>query len=236
MFTAGSQIQDALSRLGQRLALVDAGEYALLICGGSALNLAGLVDRPTRDVDVLGLVRGTEKALVAAELLPEEVSRAAQFVAADLNLPADWLNDSALAVHRLGLPTGILNRAHRWEFGPCLTLYVIGRQDQVALKLYAALHRQNGQRHFRDLDAIEATQAEMEFAVHWLLDRKTSPEFRKAICKISEALGFRKLQAFSGSQSEPPAKITKPRRLSTARKIPGKRPSHRAVSRRRVGS
>jgi hypothetical protein len=220
VFTARSQIQDALSRVGRHLALADAGEYALLICGGSALNLAGLVDRPTRDVDVLGLVRGTEEALVVAELLPEEVSRAAQLVAADLSLPADWLNDSALAVHQLGLPAGILQRAHPWRFGPCLTVYVIGRKDQVALKLYAALDRQKGQRHFRDLDTIEATPAEMEFAVHWLLDRKTSPEFRKAIRKIVETLGFRKFPAFRGPQSEPPAKITKPRRPSTARKIP----------------
>lgn len=236
MFTARSQIRDALSRLGRHLALADAGEYALLICGGSALNLAGLVDRPTRDVDVLGLVRGTEKALVVAELLPEEVSRAAQLVASDLSLPADWLNDSALAVHHVGLPAGILKRAHRWEFGPCLRVYVIGRQDQVALKLYAALDRQKGQRHFRDLDTIGATPTEMEFAVHWLLDRKTSPEFRKAIRKISETLGFRNLRAFAGSKSEPLAKITQPGRLFAARKKPAKRPSHRAASRRRVGS
>ncbi len=217
MFTSRSHIEDALSRVGRRLAVADSGEYGLLICGGSALNLAGLTDRPTRDVDVMGLVIRKEKALILADPLPEEVIRAAQSVAADLNLPADWLNDSALAIQRLGLPAGILDRAHQREFGPCLKVYVIGRQDQVALKLYAALDRHKGQRHFRDLETIEATPAEMEFAVHWLLDRKTSPEFRKAIRKITDTLGFRRLAAFSGPQPEPPKKSAKARRLSSAR-------------------
>jgi hypothetical protein len=200
VFKTRSQIQAALSRVGRRLALADAGEYALLICGGSALNLAGLVDRPTRDVDVLGLVKG-KKTLVLAEILPEEVLRAAQWVAADLSLPDDWLNDSAFAIHWLGLPAGILKRADRCEFGPCLKVYVMGRQDQVALKLYAALDRQKGRRHLQDLDAIDPTPAEMEFAVHWLLNRKTSPEFRRAIRKISNALGFSKLPTFLGTKS-----------------------------------
>lgn len=222
MFTTRSQIKDALSRVGRRLALADAGEYALLICGGSALTLAGLAVRPTRDVDVLGLVIRTEKTLVLEEPLPEEITKAAQSVAVDLNLPADWLNDSALAIHRLGLPAGILERARQCQFGPCLTVYVIGRQDQVALKLYATLDRHKGQRHFRDLETIEATPAEMEFAVHWLLDRKTSPEFRKAIRKITDTLEFRRITAFTGPRPEPPNKTTNQRRPSTARKSPGK--------------
>jgi len=169
---------------------MDAGEFALLVCGGSALTLAGLVPRPTRDVDVLGLVKGTNVPTVAAEHLPEEVARAAARVARDLGLPADWLNDAALEVQRLGLPLGILERAHRLEFGPCLTVFVIGRQDQVALKLYAAIDRVKGQRHLKDLEAIKPTKAEMEFAVHWLLDRKTSPQFRNAVRSVVEALGF----------------------------------------------
>lgn len=223
MFATRVQIQEALTRVGRRLVLADAGEYALLICGGSALSLAGLVKRPTRDVDVLGLVRGKEKASVVAEFLPEEVLKAAHWVAADLNLPDDWLNDSAFAIHQLGLPAGILKRADRNQFGPCLAVYVIGRQDQVALKLYAALDRRKGQRHLQDLETIAPTPAEMEFAVHWLLNRKTSPEFRGAIRKITQALGFRKLAAFISHESEPPAKITKQQSASSVRIYPRKR-------------
>lgn len=197
MFTDKQQIQEALSRTGRRLALVDAGEFALLVCGGSALNLADIIQRPTRDVDVLGLIQGTEPATVAAQQLPEEVTRAAEFVAMDLGLPSDWLNDAALDVQRLGLPPDILKRTHRLDFGPCLTVFCIGRQDQVSLKLYAAIDRVKGQRHLKDLEAIAPTKMEMEFAVHWLLDRETSPQFREAVRSIAEALGFNKLRVFS---------------------------------------
>jgi hypothetical protein len=220
VFTTRLQIQHALSRLGRRLALADGGEYSFVICGGSALNLAGLVDRPTRDVDVLGLVKGTEKPAVMAEPLSEEILQAAHLVASDLNLPIDWLNDSALAVHRLGLPPGILKRAQRREFGPCLTLYVIGRQDQTALKLYAALDRQKGRRHLEDLAAINPTPREMRIAIRWLLDRKTSVEFRHAVRNICHALGFHRLRSFIATQGAPPKRIKKPKRPSQSRGKP----------------
>jgi hypothetical protein len=54
-------------------------------------------------------------------------------------LSSDGLNDAALEVQRLGLPPDILKRTHRLDFGPCLTVFFIGRQDQVALKLCAAI-------------------------------------------------------------------------------------------------
>jgi len=179
--------------------LADADEHSLLVCGGSALNLSGLLDRPTRDVDVLGLVKGPKATLVVEELLPEEVRRAAETVASDLNLPSDWLNDAALEVHRMGLPVGILKRAERQMFGPCLTVYLISRQDQVALKLYAAIDREKGQRHLKDLVAIVPTLREMESAVDWLLNRPTSLQFREAVRRLAEGLGFPKLTAFGAA-------------------------------------
>lgn len=201
MFTDKRQIQEALLRTGRRLALLDAGEFALLVCGGSALNLGGLLERPTRDVDVLGLVKGAEPATVQAEPLPPAVAQAAEWVAQDLGLPSDWLNDAAMDVQRLGLPQGILNRARRLEFGPCLTVFVIGRRDQVALKLYAAIDREKGRRHLQDLETIAPTRAEIQFAVCWLLDRQTSEQFRAAVQSIAEGFGFMKLRAFERVES-----------------------------------
>jgi len=63
-------------------------------------------------VDVLGIVKlpgssTAAKLMVVVEELPEEPMRAARAVAIDMNLPEDWLNDSALDVQRLGLPLGI---------------------------------------------------------------------------------------------------------------------------------
>jgi hypothetical protein len=203
MFTDKSQIQEALLQVGRRLALADAGEFTLLVCGGSALNLAGIIQRPTRDVDVLGLIKGTEPVTVVAEQLPDELLHAAELVAREMNLPRDWLNDAALEVQRLGLPPGIVERAHRLNCGPCLTVFFIGRQDQVALKLYAAIDRQKGQRHLKDLEAIGPTRAEMDAAVHWLLDRRTSPQFRRAVQAIARALGFKQFQTGAKRQAKP---------------------------------
>jgi hypothetical protein len=73
-------------------------------------------------------------------------------------------------------------------------VFFIGRQDQVALKLYAAIDREKGQRHLKDLEAIEPSKPEMEAAVRWLLDRKTSAQFREAVGSIAKALGFAKLR------------------------------------------
>jgi hypothetical protein len=72
----------------------------------------------------------------------------------------------------------------------------------VALKLYAAIHREKGQRHLKDLEAIEPAKAEMEAAAHWLLDRKTSAGFRATVRSISAALGFARLRAL-GWKSAP---------------------------------
>ena len=115
MFQKAEEIQEALSRTGRRLALMDAGEYSVLVCGGSALKLVGLIERATNDVDVVAMVETSGEKLppkVLREGLPEEVSKAAHHVALDLGLPTDWLNDSAIEVQRLGLPPGILRRAH----------------------------------------------------------------------------------------------------------------------------
>jgi hypothetical protein len=101
-------------------------------------------------------------------------------------------------------------------------VFFIGRQDQVALKLYAALDRKSGQRHLKDLVAIDPTRAEMEFAVHWLLDRKTSPEFRAAIRRISEALGFAKLPALIAAENGATPKVKDSRDIPVAGSKPGK--------------
>jgi len=47
-----SAIDDALGRVGQLLAARGAS-YAIIVLGGAALNLLGIVDRATTDVDIL---------------------------------------------------------------------------------------------------------------------------------------------------------------------------------------
>ena len=50
--TGSAAIEGALSRVGELLA-AQGREYAIVVLGGAALNLMGLVERGTRDVDIL---------------------------------------------------------------------------------------------------------------------------------------------------------------------------------------
>ena len=224
MFKDREQILLALSQTGRRLVIANADDHGLLVCGGAALNLAGFLARPTRDVDVVGLVKGEKGNSVVNQVLPDEVRGAAEMVAMELNLPDDWLNDAALEVHRMGLPEGILERASKRTFGPCLTVYLISRQDQVALKLYAAIDPQKGQRHHKDLVEMVPTKSEMEFAVGWLLNRTTSVQFNNAVQGLAESLGFPNLKvlqtAVSKTQSISEAISSEKGRKSSGRKRP----------------
>lgn len=50
-----------------------------------------------------------------------------------------------------------------------------------------------GQRHQKDLEALVPSKSELEAAIQWLLDRKTSPQFRSAVKSVVESLGFKGL-------------------------------------------
>jgi len=52
MFSGLSPIDIALTRVGDLLA-ADGERFAVVVLGGAALNLLGVVDRTTRDVDVV---------------------------------------------------------------------------------------------------------------------------------------------------------------------------------------
>lgn len=63
-----SDFEEAFRRLGQYLEVVEAGELRLVIVGGAALNLLGLVSRTTTDADVIAVEEGG--TLVAPNNLP----------------------------------------------------------------------------------------------------------------------------------------------------------------------
>ena len=134
METNRNQLREALTTLGAVLA--DRGlSYELVLVGGGALNLCGLIDRPTRDIDVVARVEGG--AYITAVPLPALLLAAANDVAAALDLAPDWLNSGPADLFHMGLPQGFAERTVRETFGGLDVLYA-SRQDQVAFKLYAA--------------------------------------------------------------------------------------------------
>jgi hypothetical protein len=53
MFRDQKDVETILSALGEQLEEIASKPLELLVCGGSALNVLGLVQRATKDVDVL---------------------------------------------------------------------------------------------------------------------------------------------------------------------------------------
>lgn len=170
----------------------------LLVCGGAALNVLGIVQRGTRDVDVICVVvdQGGDVHFVEGDRLPFDLPSLIDDVARDLGLPMEdhqgnplpedqkWLN---LGPHRLlqfGLPDGIEKRLIRKLYNTCLTACFIGREDQIPLKLYACLISPREAVHTQDLYKIDPTEQEMREAVTWLMARKITERHRKKLREV----------------------------------------------------
>lgn len=175
----------ALAALSEQLSAAGA-HFELVIVGGSALVALGLVERATRDVDVLGIL--SETGLSSSEPFPEVLATAVARVARDLGLPADWLNSGPSALLDLGLPKGFLDRAHRVEIGHGLVVFYADRYDQIHLKLYAMVDHAGG-RHEEDLRALAPTPQELLAAARWTTSHDPSVGFRQQLLLALGRLG-----------------------------------------------
>jgi hypothetical protein len=171
-----------LHALERRLA--DAGRsYDLVVIGGSALLALDLVERATRDVDVVAMV--DDGTMVTAFELPPGLVTACERVARDLAVPADWLNNGPAELLRFGLPDGVEERWEVQSYGSGLTVRWISRTDQIHLKLYASVDR--GGKHVRDLQALAPTASELVAAAHWARGHDPSEGFLEI---LREALAY----------------------------------------------
>lgn len=78
MFRDQKDVELILSALGDQLEDLVATPIELLVCGGSALNILGLVQRTTDDVDILAIVkRNTQGSIlfVKADPLSSEITK-----------------------------------------------------------------------------------------------------------------------------------------------------------------
>ena len=176
---------ELLFALGEQLAAASQ-QFDLVVIGGSALLALGLVERATRDVDVLALA-GAE-GLIPADPLPEALAEARDRVAQDFGLPAGWLNPGPTELLRFGLPDGFLSRVETRTYGPALTVLYAGRLDQVHFKLYAMVDQGAG-RHEADLRALEPTREELLSAARWTRTHDPSEGFRQELVAVLAHLG-----------------------------------------------
>lgn len=178
-------ITSLLAALGERLELVRT-RVELVVIGGSALTILGLVERPTRDVDIVALLDGG--ALISAKPLPDAVLTARDAVAADFGVEEAWLNSGPGDLLRWGLPGGFVERLTSTEFGRFLTVHVASRYDQIHFKLYAFADQGLG-RHEEDLRALAPTADELCAAARWTITQDRSEGFGQELLGALRYLG-----------------------------------------------
>jgi hypothetical protein len=182
----GFDIGDALRKVGELLAL-DGESYAIVIVGGAALNLLGIVHRLTKDVDILAFAPPASAKQKQGEItrppepLPEPLTRAAATVARDLGLRDQWLNAGPAPQWREGLPSGLEKRI-QWRRYAALNVGLVDRYDLIFLKLYAAADDKGTDSvHYQDLLALSPKTGELRAALEWVKTQDASAEFRRGL-------------------------------------------------------
>lgn len=189
-FGSKEQVDRVLAALGEILAASKSPHVDLLVCGGSALNALGLVTRPTKDVDVLALVAHQPPVglvLRTAKMLPPHLIDAAKKVQKDFALDENWLNAGPTSALDLGLPNGMLERSHSFDYGRSLRVRFISRVDQIHFKIYAAADRAG--KHYHDLVGLNPTAEELELAARWSMTHDVSEPYREELKNVLRAMG-----------------------------------------------
>ena len=189
------RFDEALRLLNGRLAIAGAPNFNLVVCGGTALMATGLVQRTTRDVDIVAMA-DEEGRMIDPSPLPASLVKAAQEVAEDLGLPEDWLKNGPSSgeggIYRLGLPLGFADRLSWKRFGEKLTVAFIDRFDQIHFKLYAAVDR-FGSYHATDLQELEPTDDELLTAAAWTRTHDPSEGYRESLRMFFRKFGYEHL-------------------------------------------
>lgn len=161
----------------------------LVICGGAALIALGLASRTTKDVDVLGSAEGTTEGVIVRRMykFPVWLEESAEAVKTNFQLKGKWFNLGPASQLDTGMPEGFERRLIMKKYGSLLTLYFIGRLDQIHLKLYASLDR--GGYHVDDLWALEPTEEELDLAASWVQTQDVSEPFRLMLKDFLERFG-----------------------------------------------
>ncbi len=181
-----THLREALETLGAILA--DRGQhYDIVVIGGGALLLLGLIDRPTKDLDIVSRIEGGRWR--EGEPMPGPLLQAIADVASALDLDGHWLNAGPTSLLRFGLPTGFADRVVTQTYGS-LTVRIAGRTDQVAFKLYAAVDQGPRSKHFKDLKRLAPTREELLVAARWCQTHDTSPPFRDMLLQALATLGI----------------------------------------------
>lgn len=182
------ELAGALRAVGELLA-ADEEHAAIVVVGGATLNLLGLVQRATSDVDVIARAFRTptgDLRLEQATPFPPAPVRAIRTVARDFGLSDDWMNAVIEAQWQGGLPPGLAEDITWRNFGHGLDVGLVGRRTLVHLKLFASVDRGPRSVHAQDLVALSPTDEELKGAAAWVLTQDAAPEWGSLLKKVIE--------------------------------------------------
>ncbi len=187
MLSGPGEIRRALQLVGELLE-ANGSRFDIVVVGGSALNLLGIISRATTDVDVLALAERTRGGPTVLSrpgaTLPAPLVGAARIVARDLGLDPHWLNTGPEAQWDSGLPPGLDSRI-TWETFGLLSVGLVGRRDLIFLKVYAAADDIGpGSVHFQDLVALVPTDGELTEAAAWVQSQDPSLDFGRIVAEV----------------------------------------------------
>ena len=160
--------------------------YDMVAVGGSSLMLLGLLERPTRDLDVVALVESGR--YVKANPLPPPLAEAAVDVGETLGIGGAWLNAGPADLLDFGLPSGFADRVVTRRYA-ALTLRLASRTDQICLKLYAAVDQGARSKHFEDVVRLAPSDGELLFAARWSITHDPSEGLRAELVRALALLG-----------------------------------------------
>jgi hypothetical protein len=151
------------------------------VIGGAALQLLGVITRPTTDCDVM-----------APALTPEIVQAADEFAATRTQdaLQRGWLNNGPASLAST-LPPGWARRLEPLYAGGALQLWTLGREDLLRSKLFALVDRNID---LPDCIALRPTVAELETLLPWLEAQDGHSQWptyvREVLERLAQKLGY----------------------------------------------
>lgn len=152
----------------------------LIVVGGAALALLGVVMRPTRDCDVL---------LPPLDADLADLARVFARVRTAAGHPLDqaWLNNGPASLAQ-ALPEGWRGRLQVVFQGASLRLQTLGRRDLLAAKLWALCDRGTD---LGDCLALRPTAEEIAALHPWLLAQDIGPQWPEHVAAVLTDLGRR---------------------------------------------
>jgi hypothetical protein len=183
---SGDQHRKAFELLSELLASRHEKPLWIVVCGGSALQARGIIQRATKDVDIFA-TRDEFSGIEPAYPLSDTVKQAIKQVADLLDLPQNWLNASTsfLLLPLKEYPPYFWEDFMDEEYGTHLKISYLSRKGLITLKILAAIQR-DAARDAEDLIALQPSETDTIEALDWCI--ATTVELASSQLKINSIL------------------------------------------------